>query len=276
MPAVYVNYICCGSGDERGPLRVDALAQRAERVGELLDALALERLDDVVVVDARSGKVVEQRAGFVDTLGQGVGDLAVVRAGIASQAEFLAGKSNQIRTLQTSPGRLAQTLADASRGVAAAGGSGIGGNRNTTVSYYVKGDVVGLLLDARIRKLTDDRRCLDDVMREAYRRYGGERGFKPEEFEAVASEVAGADLGSWLEKAVRTTEELDYSEMLDWFGLRFIEPGSADPARAWSLEPRPDASEAQQQHLRRWLDATAVPVRTGGGFADRQMTVTAF
>ncbi len=187
------------------------------------------------------------------------GNLAVVRAGLASRDEFLAGQSSQIRSLQTSAGRLRQTLAEASAGVGAAGGSGIGGNRETTVSYYVKGDVVGLLLDARIRRLTGDRRSLDDVMREAYRLYGGARGFQPEEFEAVASRVAGEDLSAWFGRAIRSTEELDYTEMLEWYGLRFIEPGSDDPSRAWGLEPRADATAAQRDRLVRWLSPTPEP-----------------
>lgn len=187
------------------------------------------------------------------------GNLAVARAGLASRQEFLAGQSSQIRSLQTSAGRLRQTLAEASAGVGAAGGSGIGGNRDTTVSYYVKGDVVGLLLDARIRRLTSGRRSLDDVIREAYRLYGGARGFRPEEFEAVASHVAGEDLSAWFDRAVRSTEELDYDEMLGWYGLRFIEPGSDDPARAWSLEPRSDATAVQQDRLARWLSPSPEP-----------------
>jgi predicted metalloprotease with PDZ domain len=65
------------------------------------------------------------------------------------------------------------------------------------------------------------------------------------------SEVAGADLSDFLHRLIATTEELDYSESLDWFGLRFAEPSSADSARAWSLEPRPDATATQRQHLKR-------------------------
>jgi predicted metalloprotease with PDZ domain len=181
------------------------------------------------------------------------GDLAVVRAGVATQAEYLAGLSGQIRSLQTSPGRLVQTLEDSSLGVATAGGSGVGGDRSRSVSYYGKGAVVGLLIDAHIRRLTGDRRSFDDVMRAAYRKYGGERGFRPAEFEAVASEIAGADLSAWFQHALRTTRELDYAEMLDWYGLRFAEPGSTDPARAWQLEASPSASAAQRQRLERWL-----------------------
>lgn len=177
------------------------------------------------------------------------GDLAVVRSGVGSVADHLAGLSGEIRALQTSPGRLVQTLEQASLTVGTTSRSGVGGNRNTTVSYYDKGTVVGFLLDARIRHATDDARSLDDVMRLAYARYGGARGYTPAEFQATASEVAGIDLSAFFHSALATTDELDYREALDWFGLRFAEPGSADPARAWALQVRPDATPAQARHL---------------------------
>ena len=46
---------------------------------------------------------------------------------------------------------------------------------------------------------------------------------------------------------IATTEEIDYHEMLDWFGLRF------DPAREWTLEVRPDATAEQQAHFAAFL-----------------------
>jgi predicted metalloprotease with PDZ domain len=168
------------------------------------------------------------------------GDLAVVRSGVGSAEDFLAGLSGLIRSLQTSPGRLVQTLEESSRR-AGAQGSGVGGDRNKTVSYYVKGPIVGWLLDVRIRKITNDRASLDDVMRLAYRRYGGERGFRPEEFVEVLSQVAGDDMSDFTHRLIGTTEELDYAEALDWFGVRFAE--------GWALEPRPDASDAARRHL---------------------------
>lgn len=182
------------------------------------------------------------------------GDLAVVRSGIATRDDFLAGMSALIRNLQISPGRLVQTLEQASLEVGRGRGSGVGGDRNATVSYYEKGAIVGFLLDATIRRATEDARSLDDVMRLAYARYSGERGFTPDQFQATASEVAGIDLEPFFRLTLATTDELDYSEMLDWFGLRFAEPGSADPARAWTLVIRHDATEAQTRHLHSLLE----------------------
>lgn len=178
------------------------------------------------------------------------GDLAVVRSGVGPVDDYLEGLSGHIRTVQTSPGRLVQTLEQASLTSGTTSSSGVGGNRSQTISYYDKGPVAGLLIDARIRHVTNGRRSLDDVMRLAIARYSGERGFRPEEFVAAASEIAGTDLSALFHALLATTGELDYAEALDWFGLRFVEPGSADPGRAWSIEARPDATAAQQAHLR--------------------------
>ena len=129
----------------------------------------------------------------------------------------------------------------------------MGRDATTKLSYYVKGPVVGFLLDARIRRVTEGKKSLEDVMRLAYRRYSGERGFTPDQFRATAEEVAGADLKEWFRKALASTEELDYREALDWFGLRFAP--SDDPAKAWKLEVREDATDAQKAHLRALLSA---------------------
>ena len=43
---------------------------------------------------------------------------------------------------------------------------------------------MGFLLDAKIRRATAGKKSLDDVMRLAYKRYAGERGFTPEQFRA--------------------------------------------------------------------------------------------
>src|SRR4029079_16356291 len=99
------------------------------------------------------------------------------------------------------------------------------------LSYSTKGAVIGFLLDARVRAATNGARSLDDVMRAAFARYSGARGFTPEQFRHTASEVAGTDLSGWLRQALETTEELDYASALEWYGLEFARtPPAADPA----------------------------------------------
>jgi predicted metalloprotease with PDZ domain len=175
------------------------------------------------------------------------GDLMVARSGLAGAPDFLGWMSALITQLQTTPGRLVQTLSQSSLDVWNSENSAVGMDRANTVSYYTKGPVVGFLLDARIRRLTNGRRSLDDVMRAAYKQYGGAHGFTPEQFRAVASTVAGANLDAWFRRALDTTDELEYDDALDWFGIEFA--GGDDPKARWQLRVRPDASASQGAHL---------------------------
>src|SRR5262245_65871139 len=100
--------------------------------------------------------------------------------------------------------------------------------------------------------MTDGRKSFDDVMRLAFQRFGGERGFTPEEFRMTAETVAGGSLKDWFSRSISSTEELDYADLLEWYGLRFVT--SPAPATGdWTLERRPDQTDAQRQHLSSWL-----------------------
>jgi predicted metalloprotease with PDZ domain len=180
------------------------------------------------------------------------GDLVLCRAGHATPEDFLARLSSQIDQLQKSPGRLLQSVEQSSAEVWTNSFSGIRAN-DKTVSYYIKGSVVGFLLDARIRRATDGKKTLDDLMKLTYKHYSGDRGFTAEEFRKAADDVAGAELKDWFRKTIASTEELDYTEALDWFGLRFAPTGDKPAAKAWRLEIREDATEAQKARFRTWL-----------------------
>jgi predicted metalloprotease with PDZ domain len=185
------------------------------------------------------------------------GNLMLVRAGLLTADAYLASLSSLIGGLQTSPGRLAQSVEQSSREVWINSNSGINPTA-TTVSYYNKGAVLGLLLDAKIRRATGGRKSLDDVMRLAYQRYGGERGFTSDQFVATTEEVAGVSLKDWFRRFVSATDELEYVDVLEWYGLRFTAPaGSAQPP--WTLEVREDATAPQTRNLQQWLTRSAQP-----------------
>ena len=151
-------------------------------------------------------------------------DLLVHRAGLSTSAEELERLSRQIEKLQTTPGRRVQSMelssSDAWIKLYRPDESTI----NTAVSYYTKGAVVAFLLDAEIRRATGGAKSLDDAMRLAWQRFPPERGFRREEMRRVFSDVAGRDLGELLDRALDSTEELDYRPALEWLGLRFAEP----------------------------------------------------
>ena len=148
-------------------------------------------------------------------------DLTLVRAGLTTRRQYLDALSGQIRSLQGTAGRKLQPLARGSYDAWIEYYRRDENSRNTAVSYYTKGAVVAFLLDSEIRRVTGDRRSLDDLLRLAYQRYSAERGFTIAQWRAAADEIAGTDLSKFFARYVDGTDELDYKPALDHFGLRF-------------------------------------------------------
>jgi predicted metalloprotease with PDZ domain len=159
-------------------------------------------------------------------------DVIVRRAGLSTTDEYLDALSGQIDAVQTRPGRLVTPLDMASYDAWIKQYRPDENTNNTTVDYYPKGAVVAFLLDAKIRKASAGTKTLDDAMQAALQRYGGAKGYTPQQFYQVMSEVAGADLEGFFATAVESTAELDYREALDYYGLRF-RPVDTRNARAF-------------------------------------------
>ena len=158
------------------------------------------------------------------------GDLAVHRAGLSKEEEYLASLSNQIEALQTTPGRLVQPADRASLETWIRFYRPDENSPNVSISYYTKGYVLAFLLDSRVRRETSGTASLDDVMRAAYGAYSGERGYTVDEFQVVAERVAGTRLSDFWSSGVTGVGELDYSGALATLGLRFrrVDPASSD------------------------------------------------
>ena len=167
-------------------------------------------------------------------------DLQVLRAGLQTRDEYLEDLSSTIELLQTTPGRLVQSAEMSSFDAWIKYYRPDENSNNTSVSYYTKGTVIAFLLDASIRKATNGAKSLDDVMRLAYEKFSGPRGYTPEQFRAVIEQVAGRNLQGFWESAVESTSELDYTEALDALGLRF----------------RPAAQQPAERASRPWLGVT--------------------
>jgi predicted metalloprotease with PDZ domain len=182
------------------------------------------------------------------------GPLTLLRGGLITREEYLGtgtdtngSLSALINNLQNTPGRLVQSAEQASFDAWIKLYRPDENSNNVTASYYTKGAIVGWLLDAKIRRATNNAKSLDDLMRLAYERFSGEHGFTPEQIKATAAEVAGIPLADFFRDAVEVPGELDYSEALDWFGLRFRAPDSpvnrneGNSKKAWTgMETRVD------------------------------------
>ncbi len=182
------------------------------------------------------------------------GELLVRRAGLSTPDEYLVTLSNKIEDLQGMPGRLVMSVEQASFDAWIRYYRPDENSPNVAISYYTKGAVLGFLLDARIRTVTRGAKSLDDVMRAAYARYSGAKGYTPDEFRAVAEEVAGTSLRSFWAAYVEAPGEIDYNEALETFGVRFRQPDGA--GRAWlGVSTRNDAGRLLVTQVRRGTPA---------------------
>jgi predicted metalloprotease with PDZ domain len=152
-------------------------------------------------------------------------DVLLRRAGVMPPQRFLERTGGAIAHLQTLPGRLEQTLEDASFDAWIKYYRQDENTPNVTVSYYHKGAMVAMLLDLRIREVTRNRRSLDDVLRILWERYGlPDVGFPEDAVEDVVAEVCGDRLDAFFETALRSTEELDFDGPLAAAGLELVAP----------------------------------------------------
>ena len=156
-------------------------------------------------------------------------DILPRRGGVSTRDEFLDGLSGHIEQVQTTPGRLVSPVDMASFDTWIKQYRPDENTANTSINYYPKGAVIAFLLDAKIRKATNGSRTLDTGMQWAMQRYSGDKGYTPAQFYAVMSEAAGVDLKDWFARVAESTEELDYNEALEYYGLRFtpVDPKTA-------------------------------------------------
>ncbi|MFW6175707.1 MAG: M61 family metallopeptidase [Acidobacteriota bacterium] len=214
-------------------------------------------------------------------------DLMVHRAGLSTREEYLERLSRNVERLQTTPGRQVQPLELASFDAWIKHYRPDENSVNSAVSYYTKGAVVAFLLDVEIRRATGGERSLDDALRLAWERFGppaGSPGYTREGIREVLLDVAGPaareGLAGLLERALGTTDELEYGPALEWLGLRFAEKEDAEeperagePSAAWlGAETKVDDGRLRVTRVPRGTPAWTAGVAAGdeilaiGGF----------
>jgi predicted metalloprotease with PDZ domain len=168
--------------------------------------------------------------------------LHLLRSGVWSRQQFLEHLAEEIRGLELEPGRLLMSAESSSFHAWFYDRSPQMQETNfanTTISYYNKGAVLGMLLDLEIRARTGGQKSLDDVLLAMYRKfyappaadyYGPGQGYKSEDILQAVNAVAGSDFTTFFERYVRGTEPLPYAPTLASAGLQLRVSTSADSA----------------------------------------------
>ena len=180
--------------------------------------------------------------------------LSLRRAGIIDDRDYLAHLSELIEELQQTPARKRIAVEEASYRVwDARGSSGYGG-----LSYYLKGHMIGLCLDLKLRALTAGAASMDRLMRDLLRRYGPPRQGCPENgIRDALVQAGGEEMGRLYDRMCRSTEELPFAECLAGVGLRLANPDADD----WRIEPDPAAQPAAVRLREQWLTGANAAAR---------------
>ncbi|HEU4533477.1 MAG TPA: PDZ domain-containing protein, partial [Polyangiaceae bacterium] len=146
--------------------------------------------------------------------------LVLRRAGLCTAREYADHAAHELARLQDTPGALVHSLADASFDAWVKAYRPDENAPNSTVSYYLKGEVVAALLDLEIRARSGGQKSLDDVVRRLWSEYGRPGIPLPEDgFAPLAEAATGLRLAPLLERWVETTEPVDPAPTLARFGL---------------------------------------------------------
>lgn len=163
------------------------------------------------------------------------GHLMQRRAGLWNDAKLVSTLAAQIAEVENAPGSRLMSAEESSLSapfIDDAPHAQQTNLANASISYYPKGEILGLVLDLLIRGKTNGKASLDDVMRRMYEDfylksanatyYLRGRGYKNEDFERIVAEVAGADMSDFFKRYVRGVETPPYEEAFAQVGLRFV------------------------------------------------------
>jgi len=156
------------------------------------------------------------------------------------------------------------------------------------IAFYSKGPVVGLLLDAAIRKGTEYRKSLDDAILHFNAQYGRTgRSFSDDEIITIMEDATGASLRDFYNRYIDGTEPLPFDELLpvvgmkithserkqDMLGATTIPPGASDSA-GWLVTEIAPGGTADSTGLR--VGDTIVAMRMRERTKERDYPASSF
>jgi predicted metalloprotease with PDZ domain len=143
--------------------------------------------------------------------------LLLVRAGLRNMTWLTQFMARQISALDVNPARRTVSLEEASQKAWEGGSMGFGG-----LSYYLKGALVGLYFDIRLRTVTQNRASLDDVLRLLDREFGAmDKGYPEEALLQSLNRVGQADFSQEYNAYVRGTVDIPWQAVFPNAGLLF-------------------------------------------------------
>jgi len=147
-------------------------------------------------------------------------DLVLVRTGLIDAERYLSVMSKTLTRVQRGQGRFSQTVTDSSFDAWNKFYKQDENAPNAIVSYYAKGALIALCLDARMRKQSNNEISLDTLMRVLWSRWlDSSEGLAEDEPQRIVQRLLGNDLAEFFNAVLYTTDELPMHETLNQHGV---------------------------------------------------------
>jgi predicted metalloprotease with PDZ domain len=166
--------------------------------------------------------------------------LLPLKAKIYDSKFFLDNLSKEISKYLITPGRKVQPVSESSFDAWIKLYRRDSNSDNSQISYYLKGEMISLLLDLLIRSRSKNSRSLDDVMVKMWQRFGkDEIGFTDKQLQEVIESIAQTDLNDFFQRYINGTEELPFNQYLEPFGLQLqsVSDDEAPPYLGIRVQP---------------------------------------
>ena len=150
-------------------------------------------------------------------------DLLLARAGLLTEAQYLASLAKTLTTVTQRSGRFKHSVADSSFDAWIKHYRQDENAPNSVVSYYQKGSLIGLAMDLSIRAQTQGNRSLDDVMRLLWKRCKAAgiayRGVAEDELLQAVTDATGASLTRDISEWTEGTDDPDFEALFAPLGI---------------------------------------------------------
>lgn len=163
---------------------------------------------------------------------------ALVRTRLWTKDQFYEDLASQIGELESRPARRWQSAEESSLDAWFEKYDGYN-EADRSISYYNKGQILGVLLDLAIRDATDNHKSLDDVFRLMNAQYAQQsRCYNDDEgIRAAVEEVAGKSFQDFFRRYVSGTDEIPFNDFLGIAGLQVKAAASDQQSLGAQLGP---------------------------------------
>ena len=173
-------------------------------------------------------------------------DLVLVRCGLIDEERYLGLIAKTLTRIQRGPGRLTQAVTESSFDAWHKFYKQDENSPNAIVSYYAKGALIALCLDALLREQSQHEVTLDSLMHLLWDRWlETGAGLQENEPQQLASRIAGRDLSGFFEKVLYSTEELPVEEALRSLGVALDWRSRTSMTDTGSVTRQADSSRAE-------------------------------